>query len=214
MTAKIDVTGERYGRLTAIERLNVVGQRSPWRFQCDCGDVVILPLERVRQGIAKSCGCLRKDVTRARSLTHGHRVNRKTTRTRKAYEHAKSRCFNPRNKKFPQYGGRGITMCDEWMGDFSNFLRDMGECPLGLSLDRVNVNGHYEPRNCRWATNSQQARARTDNVLVNHNGVEVVLKDYARIRGVNYKSLHALVRYRGMTANDAANRLLAVMDHP
>lgn len=105
-------------------------------------------------------------------------------------------------------------MCDEWLGDFSNFLRDMGECPPGLSLDRVNVNGHYEPRNCRWATNVQQARARTDNVLVSHNGVEVVLKDYARIRGVNYKSLHALVRYRGMTASDAANRLLAAMDHP
>lgn len=204
MVAAIDVTGERYSRLVALERLATKGQRSPWRFRCDCGAEPIYPLERVRQGIAKSCGCLRKDVTRARSLTHGHRVNRTTTRTRKSYEHAKARCFNEKDAKFPNYGGRGITMCREWVEDFGRFVEDMGECPPGMSIDRVDVNGHYEPRNCRWATSRQQARTRTDNVLVEYEGQTMVLKDFARATSVNYKSLHALVKYKGQTPHEAA----------
>lgn len=209
MNAKIDITGERYGRLVAVKRLPLLAKRSPWLFVCDCGNEVVAPLERVRQGIAKSCGCLRKDVTRARSITHGHRVDRTTTRTRKAYEHAKGRCFNPNNEKYPQYGGRGISMCDEWVYDFTAFLRDMGECPPGLSIDRVDVNGHYEPRNCRWANSRQQARTRTDNVLVEHNGMTMVLKDFAALMNVGYKALHARVRYKGQSAHEAAEALLA-----
>jgi hypothetical protein len=214
MVAAIDVTGERYGRLVAVERLSVVGKRSPWRFRCDCGVDAVYPLDRVRQGIAKSCGCLRKDITRARSLTHGHRVGRKTTRTRKAYEHAKGRCFNQNDPKYPQYGGRGITMCREWADDFLSFLRDMGECPEGLTLDRINVHGHYEPGNCRWATSRQQARTRTDNVLVEHGGMTYVLKDFAALMGVGYKALHTRVRYRGQTPHEAAAALRLTSSHP
>jgi len=210
MVVAIDVTGERYGRLVAVERLGIKGQRSPWRFRCDCGAEPIYPLERVRQGIAKSCGCLRRDVTRARSITHGHRVGRKTTRTRKAYEHAKGRCFNPNDEKYPHYGARGITMCQEWAEDFSQFLKDMGECPPGMSIDRVDVNGHYEPRNCRWATTRQQARTRTDNVLVEHAGRKMVLKDFADLMGVGYKALHARVKYRGQSPHEAAEALKRV----
>ncbi len=197
MNAPLNVTGERYGRLVAVRREQSSGRRTIWLFKCDCGAERLLPLERVRSGIARSCGCLRAEVTRARSLTHGHSVRRKTTATLKSWQHAKSRCFNPGDPKYPIYGGRGITMCEEWRDDFAAFLRDMGECPVGRSLDRVNVNGHYEPRNCRWATSRQQARTRTDNVIVLHDGMKIILKDFAALMQVNYKSLHSRVRYAG-----------------
>jgi hypothetical protein len=205
--AAIDVTGERYGRLVGVRRVPSAGRRTKWLFRCDCSTDVVLSLETVRQGFTQSCGCLRKDVTRARSLTHGHRVDYKTTKTRKSYEHAKGRCFNPNDPKYPHYGGRGITMCEEWANGFTAFLRDMGECPPGKTLDRVDVNGHYEPRNCRWATTRQQARTRTDNVLVQHEGRQVILKDFAALMGVSYKALHARVRYRGQSAHEAADAL-------
>jgi len=207
MTAPLDVSGEVYGRLTALRRVPSEGRKTRWAFRCECGSEVTKALESVRSGIAKSCGCLRKEVTRDRSLTHGHRVGRKTTPTRKSYEHAKGRCFNPNNPKYPIYGARGITMCDSWANDFMAFLRDMGECPPGMTLDRVDVNGHYEPRNCRWATTRQQARTRTDNVLVEHKGQTMVLKDFAVLMNVGYKALHARVKYRGQTPHEAAAAL-------
>lgn len=99
-------------------------------------------------------------------------------------------------------------MCPEWVNDFTRFLEDMGECPPGMSLDRVDVNGHYEPRNCRWATARQQARTRTDNVLVEHEGRVMVLKDFAAAMSVNYKALHARVKYKGQTPHEAAAALI------
>jgi len=101
-------------------------------------------------------------------------------------------------------------MCQEWAEDFTQFLKDMGECPPGMSIDRVDVNGHYEPRNCRWATTRQQARTRTDNVLVEHAGRKMVLKDFADLMGVGYKALHARVKYRGQSPHEAAEALKRV----
>lgn len=207
MTAPLDIAGRRFGRLVAIQRTTHPRKRTPWLLECDCGNTVVAALDNLRSGYTKSCGCLRVDVTRQRSLTHGHRVGRKTSRTRKAYEHAKSRCNNPNNPKYPNYGGRGIRMCEEWLTSFDAFLRDMGECPSDRTLDRVDVNGHYEPRNCRWATTSQQARTRTDNVLVEHDGRKMVLKDFAALMGVNYKSLHRCVKYLGDMPHEAVEKL-------
>ena len=99
-------------------------------------------------------------------------------------------------------------MCGEWANDFSAFLKDMGEAPENTSLDRIDVNGWYEPGNCRWATNSQQARTRTDNVYVEHNGERLILKDYAILIGVPYKALHYRVRMKGQNIGDAVAALL------
>jgi hypothetical protein len=125
----------------------------------------------------------------------------------RAWEHAKQRCANPRDAKYPNYGARGITMCVEWRDDLTAFLRDMGPRPAGTTLDRVDVNAGYEPGNCRWATASQQARTRTDNVLVEHEGRRLVLKDFAAEMGVSYKSLHARIKYRGQTPAEAVAAL-------
>ncbi|AXC50085.1 hypothetical protein DRW48_10605 [Paracoccus suum] len=100
-------------------------------------------------------------------------------------------------------------MCPEWSRDFETFLGDMGECPPGKSIDRINPDDGYRPDNCRWATTSQQARTRTDNVLVEHDGKKMILKDFAALKGVNYKTLHNYVRYKGMEPDEAAARLLS-----
>lgn len=98
-------------------------------------------------------------------------------------------------------------MCDRWKNDFGAFLEDMGECPPGRSLDRINPNAGYEPGNCRWATPHEQARTRTDNVFVEHDGQRIILKDFASLMGVDYKALHSKVKYAGQGAHAAAEAL-------
>lgn len=146
----LDVTGERYGRLVAIERAGRQGRNVCWKFKCDCGKEVVHQIANVRHGTTQSCGCYRDEKLVERVRTHGHRINRTTSRTLNQYNHAKNRCFSPRNKHYANFGGRGITMCDRWREGFQNFLDDMGECPDGLSLQRIDENGNFEPGNCEW----------------------------------------------------------------
>ena len=94
------------------------------------------------------------------AMTHGHTHGRKPTRTFRAWIGAKDRCFNPNRPNFHRYGGRGITMCDEWRNSFERFLEDMGECPPGLSIGRIDNEGDYEPGNCAWVTREEQTRNR------------------------------------------------------
>ncbi|MEO3388989.1 hypothetical protein [Mesorhizobium sp. CAU 1741] len=148
----MDITGERYGRLVALEILRErQGTNTLWRFKCDCGNVTIQPLHNVRHGTTESCGCLRDEILVARVQTHGHRKASQTSRTLNQYNHAKNRCFNPRNKRYAEFGGRGISMDPEWKAGFVNFLATMGECPPGLSLQRMDKDGDFEPGNCFWA---------------------------------------------------------------
>lgn len=204
MTKAIDITGKKFGRLTAIHRVPIKPGRAYWLLSCECGGSITTVYDSLRAGFTKSCGCLKIESIRNRSLKHGHSINRKESRTLKSYNHAKSRCLNPNDPKFRIYGGRGIKMCSDWLNGFENFLRDMGECPPSMTLDRVDPHGHYEPRNCRWASVRQQARTRTDNVLVEYEGQTMILKDFANLMGVNYKALHARVKYKGQNAVEAA----------
>lgn len=102
-------------------------------------------------------------------------------------------------------------MAKEWADDFNAFLLDLGECPEGMSIERIDTNGHYEPGNVRWATRHEQHRNRTDSVFVEHQGQRYILKDYAALRGVNYKSLHRLVKYEEMAPSDAADQLSRII---
>ena len=99
-------------------------------------------------------------------------------------------------------------MCPEWREDYARFLADMGECPPGKSIDRIDPHKGYEPSNCRWATDHEQARTRTDNVWVEYNGKPLILKDYAAAIGVDYKRLHGRMKRQGETAYQAAKVLM------
>jgi hypothetical protein len=99
-------------------------------------------------------------------------------------------------------------MCDEWRDSFAAFLRDMGECPYGKSLERINNDGNYEPGNCRWATADEQARNKRNNVLVDLEGREVTLRDFARIKGINYHTLHSLMKHHNKPADVIARQMI------
>lgn len=162
---QLNITGERYGKLVAIKRLPECGTRSRWKLLCDCGKETTALLGNLRKGDIKSCGCAgsRKTIGE-RSIKHGHGIGYRKSRTAAAWRNAKTRCFNKRCAKFPAYGGRGITMCQEWASDFRAFLRDMGECPDDLTLERINVNGNYEPGNCEWIPHAMQAKNRRNTI--------------------------------------------------
>lgn len=205
----LDVAGEKYSRLLAIRRVESPNRRTRWLFKCDCGSEFVSVLDAVRDGRTTSCGCLKNDLLVARSVTHGHSVNRRESRELKAYNHAKARCFNPNDEKYQYYGGRGITMCDRWRDDAAAFISDMGPCPPGHTIERKDPHGNYEPSNCEWATTRQQARTRTDNVHVTYQGSTMILKDYAALLGIGYKALHARLKYKGQTAEEATLALLS-----
>lgn len=199
----LDITGEKYGKLTAVKRFDGGGRHTYWQFVCDCGTDKAIKLDHVRSGRVVSCGCHRASVTSARSITHGHSIGRKESRELSSYNSAKSRCQNPNDEKYPNYGARGIRMCDAWANDASLFIAYMGPRPIGHTLDRIDTDGHYEPGNCRWATSHQQARNRTDNVVVQYQGLSMILKDYAALMGIDYKRLHARLR-KGMSLEAAS----------
>jgi hypothetical protein len=146
--------GDRYGRLIIVSEVNHPERRT-FKCKCDCGNNKIIALTRLRSGITKSCGCYELEG----KTKHKHAPNGKATRTYVTWCNMKTRCNNPNVPYYKNYGGRGIIVCERW-NEFKNFLEDMGERPLGTTIDRINVNGNYEPFNCKWSTPKEQINNR------------------------------------------------------
>ncbi len=139
---KLDITGQKYGKLTAIKPAPKRGGATYWHFRCECGNECERQFESIKKVKNPCCdNCRHQGV-------HGHSCGGKRTRTHECWHHAKSRCFNPNDPKYPIYGGRGITMCDRWRNSFAHFLADMGECPKDKTLGRIDNNKGYTPSNC------------------------------------------------------------------
>jgi hypothetical protein len=154
---RMDLVGKRFGRLVVIDVADVdLPKRLAWNVVCDCGNKRVVNGRDLITRNTSSCGCLRVDTSRASMTTHGAASLRPYTAEYRAWMAMKTRCLNRNTKAFKDYGGRGITICPRWLDSFENFLADMGKRPDGLSLDRMNNDGNYEPGNCRWATRREQ----------------------------------------------------------
>jgi hypothetical protein len=203
----IDLTDTRFGRLIAkVPVRKQVGKkiRIYWECLCDCGNKTTCSPDSLKIGTTSSCGCLLRETTRKRSITHGHRINRKYTPELKSWTHAKSRCFNPNNPKYKRYGGRGITMHESWVNDFLAFFNYIGKKPSPKhTLDRIENNGNYEPGNVRWALPKQQAMNSTTPLKIEWKNQILCLKEIAESEGVGYKWLHAQIRYKNKTIEQA-----------
>lgn len=182
-----DLTGKRFGRLVVLERkgTNKHGN-SMWLCKCDCGNKKIITAGYLKKGSTQSCGCYQKEINKTINKTHGM----SNTRIYRIYTSMKNRCYNEKDKKhFEHYGKRGIKMCDEWLGEngFINFM----EWSLShgytneLTIDRIDVDGNYEPSNCRWADNKTQQNNTTNNHYLTINGVKKTITEWAEENGVN-----------------------------
>ena len=202
MAQRIDLTGTKYGRLTAV----TYAGKAKWNCLCDCGVSKDILTSSLRGGLTTSCGCYRKEATKKNRTTHGNAQAGNRTRTYRIWCNIKTRTTNPKATGFSNYGGRGITVCDRWAESFEEFLSDMGECPEGLSIDREDNNGNYEPSNCRWATAIEQAnnqRLRIDAVL--HEGKSA--KEWALELDTTKDAIYGRLRNHGNTYGGTSHDL-------
>lgn len=169
MKEKLNLVGNRYGRLLVVSAAENDGRWTQWLCKCDCGKQVIVKTLNLRSGDTQSCGCLFNEVLHARITTHGL----KNTRLYRIWCDMKSRCSNKSLSCYKYYGGKGISVCDEWQNSFQTFYNwaISNGYQDDLSIDRIDVNGNYNPSNCRWATIKEQANNKSNSRRLNNAGI-------------------------------------------
>lgn len=204
MPPAIDLTGHRFGRLVAIRRLTkeecYSAKDYKWECRCDCGNVTNVLVGNLRNGNSTSCGCGRLEALRIATVVHGLRYSDEY----RIWLGMKNRCLNPKARKYDDYGGRGITICDEWKDDFIAFYRDMGIRPTkNHSVDRRDNDKGYSKDNCYWATRSEQGNNRRGNILYTRNGITKTLAEWCREKERKYKRVYYRMKRDGWSFEKA-----------
>jgi hypothetical protein len=168
--------GDVFGNWTAIRKSDVPGY---WLLKCGCGSERLAFASNVKSGASKSCGCWSRAMISASKLTHG----KSNTRTYRIWANMLTRCTNEKCNAYSRYGGRGITVCDDWRR-FEGFLSDMGEAPAEMSLDRKDNNAGYSRENCRWASRKQQGRNTRVNRLLKFEGITLPMSAWSEQLGI------------------------------
>lgn len=150
------MTMEKRGRLTILGSTRDSRGKLAYECRCDCGTVKVIRMDHVRNGRTVSCGCVRSETTTKRTTTHG----KSKTRIYRIWRDMLNRCHYEKYPERHLYGGRGITVCQQWRESFECFHTDMGDDPPGMSIDRIDSDGNYEPGNCKWSTPKEQANNR------------------------------------------------------
>ncbi|CAJ0899732.1 hypothetical protein R6138_04367 [Ralstonia thomasii] len=188
--------GDRYGRLVVQAVGKVAGT---YRYKaiclCDCGKTIVTAIDSLNRGRAKSCGCARLEAV----TKHGRWNHPLYTVLRSM----KSRCYNPSDKRYADYGGRGIAICDRWH-DIDNFITDMEPSYFdGATIERANVNGNYEPGNCTWVTAAAQQSNKRSNIELTYNGKTQCLAHWAEEVGLTYGTLWTRIKTQKWDAERA-----------
>lgn len=190
MGKKSELLGQTFNRLVVVgEGGRTKHKKVLWSCQCICGNKALATSGDLKRGHVSSCGCLQKERTAEASTIHGGANRGKPFPEYRVWLEMKQRCLNVNNKRYKDYGGRGITICDRWLNSFENFLKDMGRRPKGLSIERIENNKGYTPDNCKWATREEQtSNTRTNKHLV-ILGITYTLNQAARRFEINVGTL-------------------------
>lgn len=169
-----DLTGKRFGRLVATKYLG----NSCWECQCDCGKITNVGIGDLKNSHTRSCGCLFLETIRTHGLAN--------SRLYKIREGMITRCYKKNSISYDNYGGRGITICDEWLNDFMSFYNwaMANGYDDNLTIERIDVNGNYEPSNCKWITNSEQSKNKRSTVYFTYNGETKIVSDWIKELGI------------------------------
>ena len=199
----IDLTNQKFGKLTAISRV----KGSKWLCLCECGNTKEIRTNSLTRGSTISCGCYHKEEVAKRHTTH----NRSKDRLYHEWQYLKRRCYNPGYKYYERYGGRGISVCEEWKNNFVAFKEwaESNGYDDSLTLDRIDYDGNYEPDNCRWVTRKVQQNNRSSNLFFTIDGETKTLAQWCEI----YKVPHERTRYRVKHGWDIVTALTAPTSH-
>ena len=200
----IDMTGQKYGKLTVLSFYGRQGksQHATWKCRCDCGNIKIIVGASIRAKRSLSCGCESKNTrfTSKRMKKHGKSYDR----VYKIWQGMIKRCLDSNGQKSHLYFGKGIKVCERWK-KFENFYADMGDPAPKMTLDRIDGNGNYEPSNCRWASREVQANNTSSNKKIQFNGQILNAGQWAKKIGIKPNTLIYRLR-RGWTVERALTR--------
>ena len=200
MPARIDVLGQRFGKLVVVGEAPPLNRHRRVRCLCDCGSYAVSRPDSLRKGKTSSCGC--NQAEHARRLGYANKKHGKSfTPIHSKWVNIHQRCENTRDPQYPDYGGRGIFVCERWKS-FDNFYRDLGDPPPGMSLDRINNDGPYSPENCRWATPSMQNSNKRPSRKRDTKIFGVDRRVWAKALGLRSATVHFRMR-RGWSAERA-----------
>lgn len=207
-----DLSGKRFGRLTVIRFAGKASYKSLlWTCKCDCGitkDVPSMCLNRTKTP-TRSCGCIKLERARTNAIKHGWCYHIGSTSEYRCWQAIKARCGNPKSHAWDYYGGRGISVCEEWSNSFERFILDMGKKPgPEYSIERKDNSGNYEPENCIWATRSQQASNKRSNRIIAINGEKNTATHWCRKFGIQPHNFFARIS-NGWSVQDALTKPVA-----
>ena len=187
----IDLTGQTFNRLTVLKYAGPDAEgRSLWHCLCECGNKKTTKSSYLKKGRVKSCGCMSIDQKRNAAKSQSHPLSRRNKPVaRRCWQNMIARCTDINGKDWPNYGGRGITVCERWLESFANFFEDMGDPDTGMTLDRIDANGPYSPENCRWATRKEQGNNRRNNRWLTVDGQTMTMAQWAEHAGISWATI-------------------------
>jgi hypothetical protein len=198
-----DLTGQRFGRLTVIGLHPTETRKTYWACQCDCGNAKVVRSDSLQSGAIRSCGCLKKEQDRENlEANHSHKMS--GTRIYGIWQGMKGRCYNPHDARYDRYGGRGITVCNEWKDSFEAFYEwtMANGYSENLTIDRKDNDKGYSPLNCRWATSKEQSNNRSTNISITIGNATKSLTEWCEIFDLDFKTVVSRYNRNGFIGID------------